>query len=348
MNGTHLTGLDGTNPLGFLAALGVQVAFAEECEQPRLWWSSEVTPHAVVDSAFTADRIADQALTVFVQWKDSPTMAPRYDDGSFMQKGEELKLTPPDLRTYLGQAGRCSAGSALITALVAEGSLDNQDVAKPSDLYFTAGNQKFLTMARQILDGVSREDLIAGLEGPWSYRSTLPSLMWDVSDDRVYALRANNPAPEKKLTNPGPEALAILGLSLCPVFAGRSRTLTQGCSGSWKAGRYSWPLWCKPASLHVTKSLLAHAYDDPKAERRRHWFRSWGISKVLRSPIRRSDQGGYGTFGPPEVAWQAPVLEQPHSTPWVGLFETMNRMGAEAGENGLTETKLEQLLADES
>ena len=30
MNETHLTGLEGTNPLGFLAALGVQVAFASE------------------------------------------------------------------------------------------------------------------------------------------------------------------------------------------------------------------------------------------------------------------------------------------------------------------------------
>ena len=27
MKGTHLPGLEGTNPLGFLAALGVQVAF---------------------------------------------------------------------------------------------------------------------------------------------------------------------------------------------------------------------------------------------------------------------------------------------------------------------------------
>ena len=44
MIGTHLPGLEGTNPLGFLAALGVQVAFANEDEQPRLWWSDDVTP----------------------------------------------------------------------------------------------------------------------------------------------------------------------------------------------------------------------------------------------------------------------------------------------------------------
>ena len=109
--------------------------------------------------------------------------------------------------------------------------------------------------------------------------------------------------PDPKLTNPGPEALAILGLSLHPVFGSRNRTLTQGCSGSWKAGFYSWPLWSKPASPHVVKSLLAHAYA-PEISDRDRWFRSWGIFRILRSPIRRSGKGGYGTFGPPEVAWQ--------------------------------------------
>ena len=184
---------------------------------------------------------------------------------------------------------------------MAEGSLDNNGVAKPTDLYFTAGQQKFLAMARQILDGSSLDDLLVGMNGPWKYESKLPSLMWDVSDDRVYALTANDPSKDKKLTNPGPEALAVLGLSLHPVFAGRERTLTQGCSGSWKSGRYSWPLWRKPASSHMVRSLLAHAYDVERYQ----WFQSWGIFRILRSSIRRSDQGGYGTFGPPEVVWEA-------------------------------------------
>ena len=36
MTGTHLTGLEGTNPLGFFTALGVQVAFDDEEHVPRL------------------------------------------------------------------------------------------------------------------------------------------------------------------------------------------------------------------------------------------------------------------------------------------------------------------------
>ena len=311
MSELHLTGLEGTNPLGFLAALGVQAAFAlqsnddEVPTQLRVWWSDDIIPHAVVDDDVNVTRIADHVLHAFRQWHDSPALNPRRPDGSAMPKGDELKLLPPDMRTYLGQSHRQQPAAALITSLLAEGSLDKQDIAKPSDLYFTAGQQKFLAMARDILSGAARADVLAGIEGPWNYAGTLPSLGWDVSDDRSYALRSTNPAKEDKPSNPGPEALAVMGLSLHPVFASRGRTLTQGCSGSWKNGYYSWPLWRKPASSNAVRSLLAHAVHDPTATDRQRWFRSWGVFRILRSPIRRSKQGGYGTFGPPEVAWQA-------------------------------------------
>ena len=306
MNGVHLTGLEGTNPLGFMAALGVQVAFEHERNQPRMWWSNDITPHAIVDEGFTVERIANRALEVLDDWRKSPAANPKRADGSAMPKGDELKLTPKDLRSYLNHAGMAGQANHLASALVAEGSLDNQGVSKPSDLYFAAGQQKFLDTVRKILISVVPDDIIVGLIGPWHYKSKLPSLGWDVSDDRVYALRATDPSDEKKPTNPGPEALAILGLSVHPVFAGGGRTLTQGCSGSWKKGYYSWPIWRKSASHLAVKSLLAHASRyDPTSANRSAWFKSWGVSAVLRSPIRRSGQGGYGTFGPPEVAWQA-------------------------------------------
>ena len=115
-------------------------------------------------------------------------------------EGDELKLTPQDLRAYPSRArDDGGAGAQLSAALVAEGSLDKQGVAKPTDLYFTAGQQKFLQMTRHVLGNVSRTDLIAGLQGPWSYASNLPSLMWDVSDDRVYALIAEDPSKDERV-----------------------------------------------------------------------------------------------------------------------------------------------------
>ena len=199
MNGTRLSGLEGTNPLGFLAALGVQVAFAGEYKQPRLWWSDDLTPRAVVDEGFTVERIVDQALSTVARWEKGPAVNPRRPDGSVMPKGDELKLSPSDIRNYLcsglSESGDYDDSSgALMSALVAEGSLDKQGAAKPSDLYFTAGQQKFLDMTRKILRGVTWEEMVGGLVGPWSYGSELPSLGWDIVDDRVYALRANNPS----------------------------------------------------------------------------------------------------------------------------------------------------------
>ena len=308
MKGTSLHGLEGTNPLGFLATLGIQVAFGSESRRPRLWWSDDVTPHAMVDARYSLDAIADHALSVFEAWRESPALNPVDEMGQPLHKGDEMKLRPDDIRVYL-KTVRGDPGAALAAALVAEGSLDKSGVnAKPSDLYFTAGQMRFLGMARQILHGTTKKDLLVGLQGPWTYGSKLPSLMWDVTDDRLYALRAYDPtsSKEKKLSNPGAEALALLGMSRHPAFATHGRTITQGCSGTWKDGCYSWPLWRKPASPEVVTSLLAHAYVEKNDEHmeRRAWFRAWGVAMVLRSAIRRSSQGGYGTFAPPEVAWR--------------------------------------------
>ena len=302
MKYTHLTGLEGTNPLGFLAALGIQVAFVTKPTQPKLWWSDDVIPHAVTDH--TVDSIVEQVLAVLPLWKDSPSVNPTLHDGSPMPKGDELKITSDNIRRYLDQASQHRVAGDLGLSLVAEGSMDKQGAAKPSDLYFTAGQQKFLASIRQIMSSVSDTDVRTGLLGPWMYSSDLPSLGWDVADDRMYALSSCNPSSEKKLTNPGPEALAVLGLSTHSVFACVGRTVTLGCSGKWKNGKYTWPIWSMPASPYSVKSLLAHACID---DARRHgWFASWGIRTILRSTIRRSAQGGYGTFSPPEVVWQAP------------------------------------------
>lgn len=308
-DGIALTALEGTNPLGFLAALGVQVLFDCEEHQPRLWWSDDIVPNAVVDPEFGVDRIVEQAIQVFPRWTESPALAPGFGTKS----DNDAKFSPCDLRKYLEKTRSYQPGNRLASALVADGSLDGKGkVAKPTDLYFTAGQLKFLKIARDVLAGVERDEIVEGLLGPWSYSSTLSSLGWDTTDDRIYALAATNPATDKKLTNPGAEALAVLGLSRHPVFAGqdrrgRDRTFTQGCAGPWRrGGTYTWPIWTRPATPSAVLSLLAHATGrDDEIRLRSKWYRGWGISQVMRSVIRRSDQGGYGTFGPPVIAWSA-------------------------------------------
>ena len=292
MTGTHLTGLEGTNPLGFFAALGVQVAFEGTADMPRLWWSDDVVPHAVVDNSCSVEEITDRAMEVLPAWLESPAIS------TALEPSGDVKFKESDIATYLARSRNSEPGSRLAACLVAQGSLDNSGVAKPTDLYFTAGQQKFLKMVKDVLNGVTAEDLKIGLTGPWPYQSELSSLMWDVVDDSNYALSASDPSKGKKRTNPGAEALAILGISKYPVFGSSGRTLTQGASGSWKRGSFTWPIWSKPASHRVVASLLAHG-DSAHAD----LLPAWGITRVMQSAIRRSSQGGYGTFGPPEVIW---------------------------------------------
>jgi len=302
---THLTGLEGTNPLGFLAALGIQVIFEEEPEQPKLWWSSDVTPHAIVEGSFTIERIVSQALKVFPLWAKSPAFAPTFGNKA---KDDAKFPAVKDTRRYLKEAISSQYAASFATSLVAEDSVDNNDKAKPTDLYFTAGQMKFLKFAREILSKCTGADIESGLLGPWAYESDLPSMMWDIADDRQYALLPSNPSKDEKLSNPGPEALAIIGLSTHPVFKGKdnkgdNRTLTTGCSGKWKEGQYIWPIWQYPCSPDAVKSLLWHATSN-SPEKRSHSYKAWGISKILKSRIKRSDQGGYGTFYPPQIIWQ--------------------------------------------
>ena len=303
LEGTVLRGLPGDNPLGFLAALGVQVALDDQGGHHRLHWTDDPIPRPVMSPALDFQDVANAVLAVASAWLDGPAL-----DKAIEPK---LKLRRPHIRGYL-RRGRAAGGSgALAFCLLAEDSLDNGENAKPSDLYFTAGQQKFVSMARTILAEVTVCELVEDIGSAWSYRSRRDSLMWDSTDDRLHAHSAADPTSSQnpKLTNPGAEALAVLGLSRYPCFASPQGTLTQGCSGGWKRGEFAWPLWTVPATARSVASLLAHV-TTPDAgglgdsAKRAGWYRAWGLSLVMQSQIRRSSQGGYGTFGPPSVVWQ--------------------------------------------
>ena len=305
-NETHLTGLEGINPLGFLAAIGVQVLFEGEPEQPKLWWSDDVIPCAIVDDNFSIERIIEQALKIFPLWAKSPAISP-----SFGGKVEDdIKFTSTEkTQSYLEDSINAEYAASFATSLVAEDSKDNNGCVKPTDLYFLSGSMKFLKSVKTILTECQDSDLHSALNGPWSYNKKLASLKWDITDDRQYALSSKNPSNDPKYTNPGVEALAVLGMSSYPVFKGtlrgKDRTLTTGCSGEWTKGSYTWPIWRYPSSIDSVKSLLYHTTSYSPSNRE-NWYKSWGISKIFQSTIRRGtgDANSYGTFLPPQIIWQ--------------------------------------------
>lgn len=301
----ELPALDGANPLAVLAALGL-VAIGDRmvgAGQWRLGWVRAAVATPKLFGPRGADQVVDVVAADLGRWRDVPVLDPSVDDVKF----DEVRL-----RSFVEACAHADDGgrsAELCAALVAEGSGDNSGQSKPTDLHFTAGQQKFLAMARQLREGLEPADVAEALFDTWGYARALPSLKWDVTDDRVYALSASDPSREKKLTVPGAEWLALQGLTALPVFAAGRRTATTACGGQWKRGCLTWPLWSQPVGRRVSMTLLAHV-GRGDSERCDGTYRDaldqWGVFRVLRCGIRRSEQGGYGSFSPPSVVWEGP------------------------------------------
>jgi hypothetical protein len=303
-----LTGLDGSNPLAFMAALGtLRVISQSSGAAVRLSWREEGRWRPVLHlPPGTADPV-DAVMMDLRSWKHAPELSLQYEkDGKSGKKVRDLKPRPEVFKKFLQKALKEAAGQRRFADFAAaygtDMARDGKGNTKPTAFHFTAGQQNFLEMVDQLAEGVKREHVEEALSGPWRYESELPVLRWDVSGERLYALLASDPAGEKAQGVPGADWLAFQALPLFPCFpeatlGGTARVLTTAFEGHGKDFVFRWPLWTVPATLSTVRSLLAGATHELSAEERR----ARGIAIVLESQCRRSDHG-YGTFSAPVPA----------------------------------------------
>lgn len=309
----QLGGLRADNPLGFLAALGLLEVVHRSNPGARLSWTNGLVPRpemAGVEPQELVEAVTQDAKncldSVVLKW---PPEAP-YPD---------LKVSPTDLHDWAVAAADAQDWvSNLWSGLIAEGALDNNGSSKPTHLHFTAGQQRFLVMVRELASNLNEDRINEAVFGPWRYDSTLPSLGLDVRGDRIYALRGKDPAKESRTGVPSADWLAFRGLALYPTRRTQmGRLETTACDGAWKRSAFRWPVWNVPLVRDVVASLVADAAlvgtrrditTGRRASRRPRVFDtpSWvlrerGVMKVYEAVIQRSEQGGYGSFSPPNV-----------------------------------------------
>jgi hypothetical protein len=307
-----LAGLRANNPLGYLAALGVlAVADRMRSGDVRMGWTHEVEPAAILQVGWEEAGLVDAIVEDRDRWRDSPVL-------DFVEGGtdpvSDVKLEPEGLRAWIDACAAVSGmarvgmgrGSddegraiSLLSALVADGSFMDNNRAKPTDLHFTAGQQQFLQIARELRQVVEPRDFEAALFRQWRYGDDVKSFKWDVTDDRLYAFAAVNPATDTKRTVAGAEWLALMGLVLLPVTSRPRRARTTACSGEWKGGVFTWPVWDGVLDVREAMTLLGLA--DLCAETVPRSLARRGVRRAYRSRITRADQGGYGSFRPPVV-----------------------------------------------
>jgi hypothetical protein len=262
-----LEGLDGSNPLGFFAALGVVNALSERPGlAPRLAWRpGDWRPILHLDEDIDDGNLVELLAEDRESWSSEAALDLRYqkvkNPGKKGSPTWDLKPPAGRYREFLeGLLSRARPehrrsvdyGAAFAT----ETARDNNGNTKPTTLHFTAGQQEFLRMVADLVTGVTRDDLREALWGPWRYNRELPVLGWDCTVARDYALRATDPSKDKKMGVPGADWLAFRALSLIPVAARGRQILTTGCSGGWKTGRFTWCLWNQPLERDTIRVAL--------------------------------------------------------------------------------------------
>lgn len=322
----RLPGLDGSNPLGFLAAIGLlrvldHRARLEERRRPHLSWIDDGYWQPVVHEAGDIEKVIAAVIADKSTWANDPAFLLAYDDSGEVlldprasggKVVRDLKPKPAAMRAFLDRIARMAESKGLereawiaaqrsmetASAYGSELIQDNSGNTKPLALHFTAGQQRFLDAVAKLQEEITEDDVREALLGPWKGASKLPSMSWDATVARVYALRATDPSSEKRGSTPGADWLAFIALGLLLAAPRGQRLVTTGVRGGWKDSVFSWPLWTAPASIHVVCCLLATPRLTKMSTEERV---ARGIALIFSSGITRSDQGGYGAFTPAQV-----------------------------------------------
>jgi CRISPR-associated endonuclease/helicase Cas3 len=264
-----LIGLDGANPLAFLAAIGALVV-SETLSQSQncppwlaghvaLSWGcpeSVYTPvlhlPAKPDSPsmfcdFLMERMARTPDDHPADWIVG--MLEKEDTGLAEQIQARCRYGRPSDRPYLDWV------TAMACDSVPGGASQLQTVRRD----YLLGN------LRSIMDRTTAEHLRRALFAPWDYADALDnqSLHWEPSEDRRHAYQWHmpngDPTRKKRGGMLGANRLALEAWPLFPSFPGRAleRVTTRGFQGDRASNTFwTWPLWRHPLTKDAIASVL--------------------------------------------------------------------------------------------
>ena len=295
----RLTGLDGSNPLAFLAALGTlrTLDLAHPSTRPALSWDQDGCwlPCLHLRESWSNQDLVDRLTAALGRTVDHPAWATFRD---------LAKISPADYRAYLDKglaetASRwwCDLGAALATDAVLEGGF-----VAPTAFKFTAGQQHFFEKAGAFVTRTAPEHLRVALFGPWVSERGQAGMRWDPGEVREYAHRWKDPSPAlEQRTVPGANRLALEALALHPTVAARWEPRTSGFAEveGYKLC-YTWPVWVGWLGADSIRSLLSLAELGTVTPDRRS-LAAWGIAEVYRCRRFRLNKY-YGCFSP---SWSA-------------------------------------------
>ena len=258
--GLLLNGLDGSNPLGFLAAVGT--LRTASLAEPKANWCLQWMMH--------------DGIWVPVVRSRHPVCAEGLVD--LLCRTLRRKSTPEfdfakDLNVQPGKFRDEAASAQLQTQLQDRRHADfiaafgceiypTKDGKNIQDTAFRtmsgAGHQHFLGTMKDLVQKVEEDHFRRSLFEVWSYSDTKLGLRWDPEEDRRYALRWDNPSDGGGVrTVWGANRLAVEALPMFPTAPDKRELQTTGFSMQDRAVSFTWPIWQVAVSVDVARSLLA-------------------------------------------------------------------------------------------
>ena len=296
-----LIGLDGGNPLGFLAALGALKAASDAMPagEWRISWRQDRGPWTPTLAGITSldeNRLVDELAE---HLKTADTQA--------LSISKNLDLSPEQFRNIARQAQE-SAGPGnrryadFIAALGCETATDRKGQKIQDTALRTmsgAGHQHFLEFMLKTATDTTAGQLRRSMLQPWLQEDKGLGLRWDPSEDRRYALRWDDPSGIPATTERGANRLAIEALPLLPTAvistAAAAATLeTTGFQQERGIGcRFTWPIWTCPIDVSAATSAI-RLQEIQKEHPNHDYLSSMGIAAVYR--CRRITVGNFRSF----------------------------------------------------
>jgi len=312
----QLAGLDGSNPLAFLAALGLLRSAARIRPCSKLCWSTgsfyavlhgwePEERDALADAAVSAITTACSILseTNYPSVIPSVRVKPCRDfcraaivSGDPMHLGLASSLSCEGAR-YLWEPNARQKKQGVQPEERARGSrLCNAD---------NPGGKRLIGMFRQFprilattIAGESRnlKSFVTAVFDSWEYHSSgdyagavkFPAFRWDPAENRPAAHEAANPDGDNLPSIPGANALAVLGLTFF-VTAPTPEAITACVDREDRRDRFTWPLWEMPLGCDAISSLLVNSslWIDPLRRTK------IGVASVFRCMRQTTDNGSH-------------------------------------------------------
>ena len=299
-NGLLLAGLDGSNPLAFLAALGTlrTLNLAWPQREVRMSWTHHGgawRPQIHIVPCAQRDELAD------VLYDHLCTAGQASLDARHLELGKNLSVPPAVFRKHAqaAAAAACPNDRRWADFTVSFGSdvlvhprLDRIDY---TEFCFLAGSghQNYLETIKKLANTATVGHLRSALFDPWVYEDDKLSMRWDPAEAREYAYRWGDPSDESTHTVWGANLLAFEGTLMYPTVPTAHGLPTAGFARDGGRLYFTWPIWELPIGTDIVQSLVCHP-EMRQPSPNRALYQDVGVSVIWRcEKVRIGEAANY-------------------------------------------------------